>query len=85
MLKKPTRKEGAVIRARDALKRGEERLLERLRTAQEALGDDCSHPQTFKYQWQTRGSLANFVTGERCKLCDQKRPFAGRGRWQKAH
>lgn len=73
------------MRARDALKRGEDRLLEKLRIAQEALGDDCSHPDTFRYQWQTKGSQANFVTGERCKLCDKRRPFAGRGRWQKGH
>jgi|EndMetStandDraft_5_1072996.scaffolds.fasta_scaffold01916_2 hypothetical protein len=79
----PTRKERAVLRARDALKRNESRLLERLQQAQEALGDDCSHPVTFRYQWQTKGSQANFVTGERCVLCDKRRPFAGRGRWKK--
>ena len=81
----PTRKERAVLRAREALARGEEKLLERLRLAQEALGDDCSHPKTIKYQWQTKGSQAMGRTGERCVLCDRKRPFAGRGRWMKPH
>lgn len=77
-----TRKERAVLRAREALARGEERLLEKLRSAQESLGDECSHPQTFKYQWQTKGSQAMSRTGERCVLCDKRRPFAGRGRWR---
>lgn len=79
----PTRKERAVLRAREALARGEEKLLERLRVTQEALGDDCSHPRTIKYQWQTKGSQAMSRTGERCVLCDKKRPFAGRGRWRR--
>lgn len=78
----PTRKERAVINARAQLARVEERALERLRLAQEALGDECSHPQTIKYQWQTKGSQAMGRTGERCVLCDKRRPFAGRGRWR---
>jgi hypothetical protein len=77
-----TRKERAVLRAQASLKLGEEKLLEKLRAAQEALGSDCSHPQTIKYQWQTKGSQALGRTGERCVLCDKRRSFAGRGRWR---